>query len=306
MAIMITGKISSSSNAPSTTGKKNAATMSSAGSPYFLSRATPLLPAPLHRRAVPEEARGPEYKDHNQHGEDHDRRPPHAYVLVGHGADDPDEEAADHGPGQVAYTPQDRRREREESLLEPHVEDRDAVEEPVHHARGTGEDSGQEERYGDRAVDVDADHRRRLFVLGDGPHRLPLLGTADEVGESHEQRHRHPDHEEVLPAEDDRIGRQDVRVGDELGDRDRGGALPREADVLEDKGHADGRDQDGQPRRIPQGFVRHPLDPHPEEPTRDHGDSHGYEDPGQFDEGAGVVRDRAEEAEPEERSAKNG
>src|SRR3712207_5022127 len=125
MAMMMTGKISSRSNVLSTIGKTNAATMSRAGSPYLLSRATPLLPAPRHRRAVPEEARRPEYKDHNQHGEDHDRRPPHAYVLVGHGADDPDEEAADHGPGQVAYTPQDRRREREESLLEPHVEDRD-------------------------------------------------------------------------------------------------------------------------------------------------------------------------------------
>src|SRR5215210_4725605 len=264
MAMMMTGKIRSRSRAQSTIGKMNATTMSSAGSPYFLSRATLLLPASLHRRAVAEQARGPENEHHDENGEDHDRGPPDAYVLVGHGADDADEEPPDHGPGQVADASEYRRRERVESLLEPHVEDRDAVEEPVHHARGPGEDASQEEGYGDRAVHVDTDHRRRFFVLGDGPHRLPLLGTANEVGESHEQRHRHPDHEEVLPPEDDCVGRQDVRVGDELRERDLGWSLPREADILEDKGHADGRDQDGKPRRVPQGFVRHPLDPHPE------------------------------------------
>src|ERR671917_2538374 len=256
MAMMMTGKISSRSNVLSTIGKTNAATMSRAGSPYLLSRATPLLPAPLHRRAVPEEARRPEYKDHNQHGEDHDRRPPHAYVLVGHGPYDPDEEPSDHRPGQVADAPQHRRRERVEPLLEAYVEDRDAVEEPVHHARGPGEDASQEEGDGDRAVHVDTNHRRRLLVLGNGPHRLPLLGTANEVGERHEQRYRHPDYEEVLPPEDDRVGRQNVRVGDELRERDLGWALPREADVLEDERHADGRDQDRQARRVAQGFVR--------------------------------------------------
>src|SRR5215204_5556087 len=286
MAIIMTGKINSRSKVLSTIGKTNAATMSSAGSPYFLSRATLLLPAPLHRRAVSEQARGPENEHHDENGEDHDRGPPDTNVLVGHGPDDADEEPPDHSPGQVADAPEYRRRERVEPLLEPHVEDRDAVEEPVHHARGPGEDASQEEGYGDRAVDVDTDHRRRLLVLGDGPHCLPLLGTANEVGESHEQRHRHPDHEEILPPEDDRVGRQDVRVGDELRKRDLGWPLPREADVLEDKGHADGRNQDRQPRRVPQGLVRDPLDPHPEEPAGDHGDSQGYEDPGQLDEGA--------------------
>src|SRR5918998_5204377 len=135
MAIMMTGKINSRSNVLSTIGKTNAATMSSAGSPYFLSMATLLLPASLHRRAIPEQARGPEDKDHDEHGEDHNRGPPDAYVLVSHGPDDADEEPAHDRPGQVAYASEDRSREREESLLEPHVEDRDAVEEAVPHAR---------------------------------------------------------------------------------------------------------------------------------------------------------------------------
>src|SRR3712207_2946996 len=152
MAMMMTGKINSRSNVLSTTGKRSAATISSAGSPYLLSRATPLLPASLHRRAIPEQARGPEHKDHDEHGEDPYRGPPDAYVLVCHGPDDSDEEPPDHGPCQVADAPEDRRRERVEPLLEPDVEDRDAVEKPVHHARGAGEDASQEEGYGDRAV----------------------------------------------------------------------------------------------------------------------------------------------------------
>src|SRR5215208_3397422 len=214
MAMMITGKISSRSNALSTMGKTNAATMSSARSPYFLSRATVLLSAPLHRRAVPEESRWPEHEHQDQHGEDDDRRPPDAYVLVGHGPDDPDQEPPDYRPGQVTDTPEDRRRERVEPLLEAHVEDRYPVEEPVHHARGPGEDAAEEERYGDRTVHVDPDHRRRLLVLRHGPHRLPLLGALDKVREGEEQRHRHRDDEEILPPEYDRVGRQDVGVGD--------------------------------------------------------------------------------------------
>src|SRR5215218_5601873 len=139
MAMMMMGKIRSSSNASSTKGKTNAATMSSAGNPYFLSRATTLLAAPLHRRAVSEQARRPEHQDQDEHGEDHDRRPPDAYILVGHGADDADKEPSDHGPSKVTDTTKHGRRERVEALGEAHVEHRDAVEETVHHARGAGE-----------------------------------------------------------------------------------------------------------------------------------------------------------------------
>src|SRR3712207_2124762 len=110
--MMMTGKINSTSNVLSTPGKTSAATMRSAGSPYFLSRATLLLPASLHRRAIPEQARGPEHKDHDEHGEDHYRGPPDAYVLVCHGPDDSDEEPPGHGPCQVADAPEDRSRER--------------------------------------------------------------------------------------------------------------------------------------------------------------------------------------------------
>src|SRR5215213_3260878 len=186
MAMMMTGKIRSSSSASSTRGNMNATTIRSAGIPYFLSAATALLTASLHCGTVAEQARRPEHQDQDEHGEDHDGRPPDAYILVRHGADDPDEEPSDHGPSKVADTTKHGRRERVEALGEAHVENRDAVEEAVHHARGAGEDAAEEERYGNGAVHVDPDHGSRLLVLRHGPHRFALLGIAYEVGEGDE------------------------------------------------------------------------------------------------------------------------
>src|SRR5687768_3320495 len=112
MAMMMAGKSRSSSNASSTRGNMNAATMSSAGIPYFLSAATTLLTASLHRGTVAEQARRPEHQNQDEHGEDHDRCPPDAYVLVSHGANDPDEEPSDHGPSEIADAAENGRRER--------------------------------------------------------------------------------------------------------------------------------------------------------------------------------------------------
>src|SRR3712207_2295158 len=92
MATMIAGNNRSVSRALSTIGKTNAARIRSAGSQYFLSRIILLLPASLHRGAVAEEPPGPEDEHQDQHGEDHDRRPPDAYVLIGHRPDDADQE----------------------------------------------------------------------------------------------------------------------------------------------------------------------------------------------------------------------
>src|SRR5215217_1707192 len=306
MATMMMGKIRSSSNALSTIGKTNAAAISSAGSPYFLSRATALLTAPLHRRAVAEQARRPEHQDQDEHGEDHDSGPPDAYVLVRHGPDDPDKEPPDDRPGEVSDAAENGRRERVEPLGEAHVKYRDAVEEPVHHARGAGEYAAEKERDGDRAVHVDPDHRRRLFVLRHGPHCLPLLGVAYEVGQGDEQRDGHPDHEEVLPAEHDRVGGQDVGVGDELRERYLGRALPDEPDVLEDERHAYGRYKDREPRRVPQGLVGHAFDPDPEQPAGDHRDRQGKEYPSHLDENTRALGYGAEETQARERAGEHG
>src|SRR3712207_2153802 len=65
MAMMMTGKIRSRSNVLSMIGKTNAATMSRAGSPYFLSRATPLLPAPLREERHKPQVRETRKPDHD-------------------------------------------------------------------------------------------------------------------------------------------------------------------------------------------------------------------------------------------------
>src|SRR5919107_3013836 len=139
MATMMTGKIRSSSNVSSTRGNINATTMRNAGIPYFLSATTTLLTASLHRGTVAEQARRPEHQDQDEHGEDHDGRPPDANVLVRHGADDPDEEPPDDGPRKVADAAEHGGRERVQALGEADVEHGDAVEEAVHHARSAGE-----------------------------------------------------------------------------------------------------------------------------------------------------------------------
>src|SRR5829696_2189247 len=248
--MMITGYIRFVPRPSLTNGNRRARTIRSAGSPYFLS--TVLLSPSLHRRAVAEEAARAEHQHHDQDGEDHDLRPPDADVLVAHGAYYPDEYAPHNGAGEVADAAQNRRREREQTLGEAHVEDGDAVEEAVHYARGPGQDAAQQEGDRDGAVDVDADHRRRLFILGDGAHRLALLGTPDKVGEGDEQRYRHGDDEKVLVAEDDLARPEDVGAGDEVGEGNLGRPLPDEPHVLQDKRHAYRRDQDREPRRIPQ------------------------------------------------------
>src|SRR3712207_1531695 len=160
---MIIGNISSVPRASSTSGKRKATTTRSAGSPYFFSRST-LLSSLLHRRAVAKEPLRPEHQHQDQYGEDHDRHPLDAYVLVGHGHKDPKQEPPDHRPGEVADAAEDGCCEGVEPLLETHVEDRDTVEEAVHPARSPGEDTRQEEREGDRAVNVDADQIGRAHV----------------------------------------------------------------------------------------------------------------------------------------------
>src|SRR5215207_10953314 len=160
--MMMIGKSRSSSKASSTRGNTNAATMSATGIPCFLSATTALLTASLHRGTVTEQARRPEHQDQDEHGEDHDRRPPDPYVLVSHGTDDSDQKSPNHGPGEVADAAENGGRERVQALGEAHVEHRNAVEEAVHHARGAGENAAEEERDGDGTVHVDPDHRRRL------------------------------------------------------------------------------------------------------------------------------------------------
>src|SRR3990170_5791075 len=164
----MTGNIRSAPRAPFISGNRNASRMSPAGNAYSLARATLLSSPALYCRAVAQETPGPEDQYQYQDGKDNDIRPANADVLVGHRADDADENTAHDRPGEVSDATQNRRREREEPLPEAQIEDGGAVEEPEHDARGPGENTAQEEGHRDGAVHVYSHHCRRLFVLCDG------------------------------------------------------------------------------------------------------------------------------------------
>ncbi len=86
------------------------------------------------------------------------------------------------GAREVADAAEHRGRERDQAELEAGVVAHVELQQ-VDDAGGAGERACEQERDGDRPVDVDAHHRRGLGVLGDGPHRLALLRRADEPGE---------------------------------------------------------------------------------------------------------------------------
>src|SRR5215210_2504105 len=224
---MITGNIRFAPETPLISGNRKASRIKPPGSPNLLSSAfgepapgepDNLFPSPaLYRRAVAQKTPGPEDQDQDQDGEDDDVRPANADVLVGHRADDADEDAAHDRPGEIPYPPQSGGRKREEPLPDAQIEDGGAVEEPKHDARGPGEDATKKKGHGDSAVDVYPHHRRRLLVLRHGAHRFALPGAPNEVREAEEQRYRHEDDEQVLPAVGARVGDpgEGVAVGDQ-------------------------------------------------------------------------------------------
>src|SRR5918998_135658 len=101
---MITGNIRFAPETSLIIGNIKASRISPAGSPNFLSSAfgepvpsesDNLFPSPaLYRRTIAQKAPGPEDEDQYQDGEDYNVRPANADILVGHGADDTDEDAA--------------------------------------------------------------------------------------------------------------------------------------------------------------------------------------------------------------------
>src|SRR5918998_307847 len=246
------------------------------------------------------------HQHQNQDAEDHYRRPAGPDVLVGHRPDDPDQEPPYHRPCQVSDSSEDGRSERVEPLGEAHVEDGYTVEETVHNARGPGEDAAEQERDGNGAVHVDADHGSRLLVLGHGPHHLALFGAPDEVGEGEEERHGHQDHEQILPPEDDGVAGQDVGVGDEFRKRHLGRPLPYQAHVLQDEGHPDSGDENRQPRGVSQGLIRHPLYSDVQEAAGQHSHEEGYQDAKDPQKRPRSLRDRREKLEAEDRTREDG
>src|SRR4051794_9946943 len=130
--MMITGNIRFAPRAWFIRGNRNASKIRPTGSPNLLSSAALFTPTTLYRRTITQEPPGSEDQNQDEDRENHHIRPPNAYVLVGHGADDANENPAYGCPAQVSDPAQNCRCERDQPLSEAHVEDGSAVKEPEH------------------------------------------------------------------------------------------------------------------------------------------------------------------------------
>ena len=197
----------------------------------------------------------------DDHGDEDDKGEgilPFAREIGGaEGLEKADDEATDHGAGNVADAAQDRRSEGLEARDIAHAEIDRAVVEPDQHAgdrrQGRADDEGQQ----DDAVDIDADEPRRVLVERGRAHRLAEPGVLHEEVEP--QHHRDADDEEHdLDAAQDRPpkaqmpGRQDRRIDLEFLALDQHGA------DLEDEGNAERRDQRDQ--RMSAHYPEAPID----------------------------------------------
>ena len=175
------------------------------------------------------------------------------------GLDEPDDERPEDGAGQVADAAEHGGRERDQPELEAGVVAHVELEQVDDPGRAC-ERPGEQERDGDRPVDVDPHHRGGLGVLSHGPHRLPLLRRADEPREHDQERDHDHQHGGLAPrvrhvADVDRVrARDEVRHGAVVD------AVDGEADVLDDERHPDGRDQRCQPWGVAERPVGDALD----------------------------------------------
>ena len=218
---------------------------------------------------------GPEDEDQDQDPE-HDRAGPvgagrePGEALV-EGLDEADHERAEDGAGEVADPAEHGGGERDQPELEARVVAHVELEQ-VDDPGGACEGAGERERDGDRPVHVDPHHRRRLRVLRDGAHRLPLLRRADEPGEQDQDGDRDQERGELVPRVGDVADPDRLRARDERRHRVEVDAVERERDVLDDERHADRGDQRREPRRAAQPPVGDELDPgvHDREHDHDH------------------------------------
>ena len=145
----------------------------------------------LGLRSLAEDAGRLEDEDEGQDQEDEELRPA-GVAQGGRGVlDEADDEAAEHGAGDVADAAEDGGGERLESGVEPEVEADIAEAQAPHDAGGRREGATEEERQGDRLVHVDAHEGGRLAVLGRRAHRAAHARPAhEELEGGHQARGR--------------------------------------------------------------------------------------------------------------------
>jgi hypothetical protein len=185
------------------------------------------------------------------------RREPREALVEG--LDEPDDERAQDGAGEIADTAEDGRGEGDQAELEARVV-ADVVLEEEHEAGHGGEPTRDEERDGDRPVHVDAHHRRRLGVLGDRAHRLALPRVPHEPAQHEERWHDDRERDDELPGEADVADLERRALRNEVGAALVVHAVEGERDVGDDERHPDRGDQRRQTRCVAERPVRDPLD----------------------------------------------
>lgn len=177
-----------------------------------------------------------------------------ADVAGPQGFDETQEDAADHGPGQVADAAQHRGGEGLETENEAHVVVGDGVvgtdHEPGHGGQGRADDEGE----GDDVVHIHPHQLGDGRILGGGAHGAAQAGAVDEQQQAghHAGGHQDDDHLQVGEG-----GAQHfVGLGRQHGGEGMVAAAPdHHGQVLQHDGDADGGDQGGQPGRLAQGPV---------------------------------------------------
>ncbi len=201
---------------------------------------------------------------------------------------EPEDEPADHGAGNVSDAAEHRRGEGLQAGDEAAVGVDQAVLNAEQHARGTAHGPTDQERERDDPIDIDAHEARRRLILGHRTDRgTGLRAVHDEVqGQEHQQRPA--DDHERLDRDVDVLGDVEAKVEsvhrriDEIE-----GVSPERLDeadeVLQEEGDPDRGDQRNQPRRPAQRTVGDPLHRDGEQPAGGHAgdeDQQEHERPG--------------------------
>ena len=131
----------------------------------------------------------------------------------------------------------------------------------IQHCADTGQRRTHRKGEGDGAVDVDAHQAGRIHILGDGAHGLAEFGLLDQEGQhehgqhgDHQRDHGGQAHRHFAEVEGPgfKVGRDDLCTG----------AHQQLRRILQEEGHADGRDQQRDAGRTAQRGVGDLFDHH--------------------------------------------